>query len=265
MPEDKVETKPKISWPSIFSTIAAGILLAGLNYSFSSLATYFLTERIDVFFVDRPRTEGGRFQKLAVIDNFSSNKIDDLQFSIATENGTVSSQINMERIDQSVVGPRTFLVKVFGLLPNREACFVLESDVAIPDDNVRLVKGPSGVAFKSKDKLRESWLDWSQIISAFIQFLIYVIVMTYLDKRVAQFSALSDELNAKLSKTQAEMEQNRTLTAELRQDELRNKLVHVRRILNLGRENRLWREVALGILQQDSRGHGAAIGCSPSY
>jgi hypothetical protein len=164
----------------------------------------------------------------------------------------------LEKIDQSALAPRTLLVKVFGLLPNREASFVLQSDAAIPDESVRLVKGPSGVAFKSKDRLRDSWFDWSQFISAFFQFLIYVIGISYFDKRAADVSAQSDELKVRIGKAQVEMEETRALTAKLRQEELRNKLVQVRRILNLARENRLWREVALGILQQDARQDGAA-------
>jgi hypothetical protein len=258
MSDDKAEIKAKVSWPSIFSTIAAGLLLATFNYGFTLLATYLFSEKVDMYFVERPVSDARRFEKLVIIDNFSTNVINEIQFTVTAEKSAVSSQINLEKIEQIAVSPRTSLVKVFGLLPNREASFVLQSDIAIPDDSFRVVKGPNGLGYKSKDKLRDSWFDWSQFINIFMQFLIYIIGMLYFDKRIAGFLAQVEELRTELRNGRAEVEKAQVRYRKIEQENLKNKLVQVRRIMNLTRENRLWRDVALGILEQVARDQNAA-------
>lgn len=258
MSDDKAETKAKVAWSTIFSTIAAGLLLASFNYGFSLLATYLFSEKVDVYFVERPVSDARRFEKLVIVDNFSTNVINEIQFTVTAEQSAVSSQINLEKIEQTAVAPRTSLIKVFGLLPNREASFVLQSDIAIPDDSFRIVKGPNGLGYKSKDKLRDSWFDWSQFINVVVQFLIYIVGMLYFDRRIAVFLAQVEELRTELRNGKAEVEKAQSRYAKIERENMKNKLVQVRRIMNLTRENRLWREVAIGILEQVAGDQNAA-------
>lgn len=227
MAENEVAGKSKIAWSTIASTIAAGLLLAAFNYGFSSLAAYLLLERVDVYLVERPRLDNGKFQKLVVIDNFSSSAIEEVEFTIGAENGIVSSATNLGKLEQNAVAPKSLLVKIVGLLPNRQASFLLQSDDAVPEDSFRLVKGPSGIAYKAKDKLRDSWFDWSQFVSVLIQFLIYVIGMLYFDKRVASVLADVGRLEDQLKARKADLDEARDFQLRLRKDNAKTHLIQM--------------------------------------
>jgi hypothetical protein len=258
MSEEKTESRPRVAWSTMLSTIVIGLLLAAFTYGFSLLATYVFSDRADVYFVERPVLENGKFQKVIVVDNFSSNVINDLQFTITAENAVSSAPVNVGNIEQSIVAPRTSLIKISSILPNRQASFILQSDLDVPAESFRFVKGPIGVRYKSKDKIYESWFDGSQLISALIQFLIYVLGMWYLERRISNVRVDADELKSDISKMRNEDEKNKSLLAKLQQNHLRNKLGQIRRIMNLTKENRLWREVALGVLQRDAKDQNAA-------
>ena len=91
-----------------------------------------------------------------------------------------------------------------------------------------------------------------------MQFLLYVVLMLYFEKQHAGLLTQFGETRGHLKTRQAEIEENGRLLIKLRQDELKKKLVHFRKIIELSRENRLWREVIVGILQQGAKDEGSA-------
>lgn len=243
MSEEKVEAKAKVSWPTIFSTVAGGVLLAGFTYFFALVGPYIFSDRADIYFVERPLLPNGKFQKLVVLDNYSWSLLNDIQFTIGAEGLEISQPINFDKFELKELSPKTTVIRLDGVLPNRQTSFVITSSNYVSGDSFRAVKWSIGFRFLSKDKLVESWFDWSQFLNAIIQFFIYVAISLYFDRRLAAIGSVADLRLGELREIRADVR-------KIEQGYLKIKLTQLRRILSLSKENRLWREAAIGGLEQ---------------
>lgn len=242
---------PKLPWLTIASTILSGLFLAVATYIFGVVAALIFADKIEVYFVERPPSASKKFEKLVVIDNYSTSIVEDMQFTIVAVNATLSDFVNLGGLEQSAPAPQTLLVKISRLLPNRQASFLLTSDVFVPEDSFRLAKGPAGIRFKSKSRLVDSLVDWSQLQNAGIQFLIYVAGLLFFERRLGQLKSLANELKI-------DIQNKDDAIKRIERSNIKMKLTHFRRALSQGRENRLWREVALGAFEQTAGNRDAA-------
>ena len=258
MSKEQAATGQKVSWSTIFSTVATGLLLAAFNYVIGTAANYFFSERADIYMVERPTLPDSKYQKLLVVDNFSSSILNDVQLSVAADRVEIVAPVNFEKFEQTSLGPRTVLIKISGVLPNRQASVLLQSDVQLSDESARVVKGPSGARYKSKDRISESWLDWSQFLNAFIQFAIYVAGRRYFERRISAVRTHSDEVIERFDTQKTEAEEMRLALQKLKDQVLRFRLTKIRQVMSLTRENRLWHNVAVGILEEVSKDKDSA-------
>jgi hypothetical protein len=251
MKEGKAEEAKKVSWSSIFSTVAGGLILAGTTYFAALFAPYVFSNRLDLYLIDRPLAPDGSFQKLVVVENFSSSSIAELQFTIAGENLQISAPVNFEKSDLQTLGPASTLVSLTGVLPTRVASFVLSSKFLLSENSFRPIKVPFGYRYVSKDRLVESLFDWSQLVNAIIQFVIFVSISFYFDRLLARKLGELESIRRDLDRTSKDIE-------ELRKAYQKIKLLYMKRALNLAKENRLWREAAVDAFENLVENHDLA-------
>jgi hypothetical protein len=223
--------------------VTSGLLLAGTIYVIGQVVKLSLTERGDLYFVELPKSADGKYQKVLAIDNYSSAVVDDLEITIRAANISVHDPINVSSLDQRPIGPGMVLVKLDGVLPNRQSTVSFTSEAPIEQSSARLARAPSGFEFRAKDRLEQSFFDVGQLVNAAITFLIYVAGLTFADRMFASLRSELERVQAKLDKQGKSVDDQKQELNDVRIAQVKIKLLYVRKILALSKENEFWRKL----------------------
>lgn len=242
-----------ISYSQIAFNVTSGLLLAFLLYLANLLVSYFLIEKGEIYFIDLSRTASGAFQKLIVVDNYSPRPVAKAEFTVASGEIEISSSINIGEVQGLAKGPSNFHIVLKGLDPNRQAVIVIQSKSYIEHSAFRAIDLPAGYEFKSKDRLVDSLFTFDKLFPIVIMFLTYVIGVSLLNIKITKVDEEGRELKERFEALKAEAhrieDESTKETTKLATRIAEVKIVHVRRIISLSRENEIWREIITKALQ----------------
>jgi hypothetical protein len=245
--DEKIAQRPSqsFSYSQLAFNIVSALTIAFFGYMASGLFSYFLTSKADVYLVDSPKI-GADFLKLILIDNYSNNNITKLSFTIRASKIQINSTMNVGTADATSVNPSEFLITIGGIFPNRQAIIAIASASYVEDANFTFVERPTGASFSKKSQLRDSFFEPDRLFSAAIVFVIYLIGATYLDGKMRTLWNETSKLSEASESSSAKM---RTQINQIEDQLARSRVVYLKRIVNLSRENDVWRELIVQALK----------------
>ncbi len=244
------QAESRFSVSQIVFNVTSGILLAGAIYVSGQTAKYAFIEKGDLYFVELPRSADGKYQKALVIDNFSTALIDDLEVTVRAASVSAHDPINISSIEQRPIAPGVALVKLGGVLPNRQSNVTLTSDNLIEQNSIRITKAPAGFEFRAKDRLEQSFFELGPLLNAVIMFVIYVAGLTYFDRRFALVRKQLDDTQQEIEKKQQFVEETKGEIQRIKIADVKSNLRYARRILNLSKENEFWHDLMQRAMKQ---------------